>query len=482
MMYRKSPTGWLKHWDFTLLDEIAVSISFCLSYIIRLYDYNPFKTELYRTLFFVVLLSNLIVPMAFNTFSGVLKRGYSKLLIDTFRHVFLVLLINVFYTFLIHKGTEYSRIIVMLMAVFHFVLGYCFKIIYRTLRKPRKTEVRSFLLVTLSDWAEDAITNIVSDASGSITISGLAIVNEDMKGQEIRGYKVVANKDDVIEYATKEWIDEIYIRLPKSDHESDILFAKFMEMGITVHVDVGTVANYLEQKQIVENIGNAMVVTTSINTITGFKAFLKRTMDIVGGLVGSLFALLVMAIIAIPHRIASPGPLLYTSERIGLNGKRFKMYKIRSMYLDADARKKEFMAQNRVKDGMMFKLDWDPRIIGNKTLPDGTRKTGLGEFIRKTSLDEFPQFFNVLKGDMSLVGTRPPTPDEWEKYDIHHRARMATKPGITGMWQASGRSEITDFEEVVKLDTYYITNWSLSLDIKLLFKTVFAVFKGKGAM
>lgn len=152
------------------------------------------------------------------------------------------------------------------------------------------------------------------------------------------------------------------------------------------------------------------------------------------------------------------------------------------MYLDADARKASLMDQNRVKDGMMFKLDWDPRIIGNEELPDGTRKTGIGEFIRKTSLDEFPQLFNVLKGDMSLVGTRPPTPDEWDKYEYHHRARLATKPGITGMWQVSGRSEITDFEEVVKLDTWYIQNWSLGLDLKILLKTIKNVITRKGAM
>ena len=131
---------------------------------------------------------------------------------------------------------------------------------------------------------------------------------------------------------------------------------------------------------------------------------------------------------------------------------------------------------------MMFKLDWDPRIIGNRELPDGTRKTGIGEFIRRTSLDEFPQFFNVLKGDMSLVGTRPPTPDEWDKYEFHHRARLATKPGVTGLWQVSGRSEIKDFEEVVKLDTEYINNWSIGLDIRILFKTLIVTARHKGAM
>ena len=139
--------------------------------------------------------------------------------------------------------------------------------------------------------------------------------------------------------------------------------------------------------------------------------------------------------------------------------------------MDAEARKKELMEKNKIQDGLMFKMDNDPRII-----------KGIGNFIRKTSLDEFPQFWNVLKGDMSLVGTRPPTVDEWEKYEVHHRKRLAIKPGITGMWQVSGRSGITDFEKVVELDTGYITDWSLGLDMKLLWKTVLVVFRGEGSM
>ena len=150
--------------------------------------------------------------------------------------------------------------------------------------------------------------------------------------------------------------------------------------------------------------------------------------------------------------------------------------------MDAEARKAELMKENKLGDGKMFKMDFDPRVIGNKVLPDGTHKTGVGDFIRRTSLDEFPQFFNVLKGDMSLIGTRPPTVDEWEKYELHHRARLAIKPGLTGMWQVSGRSEITDFEEVVKLDTKYISEWSFLLDIRILFKTVLIVLGQKGSM
>ena len=178
----------------------------------------------------------------------------------------------------------------------------------------------------------------------------------------------------------------------------------------------------------------------------------------------------------------SPGPIFFGQTRIGKNGKKFTCYKFRSMYLDAEERKAALAAENRVSDGMMFKLDFDPRIIGSRRLPDGTIKKGLGNKIRDWSIDEFPQFWNVLKGDMSLVGTRPPTEDEWVKYELHHRSRLAIKPGITGMWQVSGRSEITDFEQVVALDRSYIANWSLELDVKILCKTVGVVLRHEGAM
>lgn len=205
-------------------------------------------------------------------------------------------------------------------------------------------------------------------------------------------------------------------------------------------------------------------------------------MDIVGGLVGCLFTLIIMIFVGPAIYIASPGPIFFSQERVGRNGRKFKMYKFRSMYMDAEERKNELMAQNKIGDGMMFKMDFDPRIIGNKVLPNGKKKTGIGQFIRKTSLDEFPQFFNILVGDMSLVGTRPPTLDEWEKYEPHHRARMSFRPGLTGLWQVSGRSNITDFEEVVKLDTKYISEWSVKNDLRIIFKTVVSIMQSDGAI
>ncbi len=158
------------------------------------------------------------------------------------------------------------------------------------------------------------------------------------------------------------------------------------------------------------------------------------------------------------------------------------MYKFRSMYLDAEERKKALAESTGQSGELMFKLEHDPRIIGQVQRPDGTWKKGIGGWIRDLSLDEFPQFFNVLKGDMSLVGTRPPTVDEWENYKPAYRARMSTRPGVTGLWQVSGRSKIRDFDQVVQLDREYIEIWSPKLDWQILGKTVLTVITRKGAM
>ena len=205
-----------------------------------------------------------------------------------------------------------------------------------------------------------------------------------------------------------------------------------------------------------------------MNYASASALLVKRLMDIAGGLVGCIFTGIIFLFVAPMIYISSPGPIFFSQIRVGKNGKKFKMYKFRSMYMDAEERKKELMAQNQM-DGLMFKMKDDPRI------------TKVGKFIRKTSIDEFPQFFNVLKGDMSLVGTRPPTLDEFMQYEEHHKRRLSLKPGITGMWQVSGRSEIQNFEDVVKLDLEYIDNWSIWLDIKILLQTVLVVLMHRGA-
>lgn len=304
----------------------------------------------------------------------------------------------------------------------------------------------------------------------------------DNKKQKIDGVDVITDVENIAKYIGMRWVDEVFVILSDKFTYPFELIEQLEQTGVVVHIHLAKISRVPGKKQFVENIGDYTVLTTSMNYATQRQLLAKRLMDIAGGLVGCILTGIVFLFVAPMIYIASPGPIFFTQERVGKNGKKFKMYKFRSMYMDAEARKAELMKDNKLGDGKMFKLDFDPRVIGNKILPNGKKKTGVGDFIRRTSLDEFPQFFNVLKGDMSLVGTRPPLFSETSLYELNHYARLVIKPGITGMWQVSGRSDITDFDEVVRLDKEYIENWSIGLDIKILFKTILVVFKKDGSM
>ena len=314
------------------------------------------------------------------------------------------------------------------------------------------------------------------------SLAGVVVIDADWSGKKICGVPVVANADELPMYVCQEWIDEVLVVISEQLPYPEELIDKLTETGATVHLNLAKITNKTGKRQFVEKVGEYTVLTTSLNYASAGQLLLKRLMDIFGGLVGCIATGIICLFVGPAIYIASPGPIFFSQERVGKNGKKFKMYKFRSMYMDAEERKAELMKENKLGDGKMFKMDFDPRVIGNKVLSDGTHKTGVGDFIRRTSLDEFPQFFNVLKGDMSIVGTRPPLISETNLYEPHHKARLAIKPGITGMWQVSGRSDITDFEEVVRLDKEYIENWNIGLDIKILFKTVMVVVKKDGSM
>ena len=338
-----------------------------------------------------------------------------------------------------------------------------------------------YIIVT-DEKSHQTVCRLQEKNHGNYRFLGMCIADKNCKGQFVSGIEVTANIDDVIEHLCREWVDEVYIAVPSTDKCLQWLISDLTDMGVIVHQELVDLYNTGANFQTVEKIAGSIVLTTGINAVTYKQAAIKRTIDILVGLVGCFATLLLIIVLGPLIYIKSPGPIFFSQTRIGKNGKKFKMYKFRSMYMDAEERKAELMKENRVKDGMMFKLDFDPRIIGSKKLPDGTVKKGIGNYIRDWSLDEFPQFLNVLLGDMSLVGTRPPTEDEWNKYELHHRARLAFRPGITGMWQVSGRSNITDFDEVVKLDREYIRNWSMGLDFRILLQTVKVVLGKEGSM
>ncbi|MGN0528811.1 MAG: sugar transferase [Eubacterium sp.] len=354
-------------------------------------------------------------------------------------------------------------------------------------------------VITVSDLAEGMVEKLLDD--WTVRVSGIALVDDLCKdgvfydsfarreengsgggaststavkhADSVLDVPVVATGSDYLNWIRTAPLDEVYINVPYKDGSGvHDMIEELESMGITVHINVPALEKIVDDSNF-NNINCKMyaghpMATFAAAVHNNTLLAVKRFIDIIVGFLGCIVSIPIILITAIPLLIESPGPLFFKQQRVGKNGRFFNIYKLRSMYPNADEMKKELMEQNKM-EGLMFKMDNDPRI------------TKVGRFIRKYSIDELPQFFNVVKGDMSLVGTRPPTVDEFEKYESRHKRRLSMRPGITGMWQVSGRSNIQDFEEVVKLDCQYIDNWSLALDIKLLLKTVKVVLKHEGA-
>lgn len=478
-MYRKDSQEWLKHIDFILLDLICLQAAFLLAYAASGYGFHPYRSMLYRNVAVILECIDLFVIFFNSTMSGVLKRGYYKEFTVTVKNALIVAALTILYLFALQQGQNYSRLALFLMIPIYVVITYLTRLLLKSRLKKQMEEgtKTSLLIITSQDIAHRVVKSMKENNFARYVISGVALVDADRVGNVIEGIPVVAGTDDIPEYVCNEWIDEALIVISEELPYPKELIRVLTETGVTTHLNLAKITSMPGKRQFVEKVGAYTVLTTSMNYASTFQLMLKRGMDIAGGLVGCFLTGIIFIFVAPAIYLASPGPIFFTQERVGRNGKHFKMYKFRSMYMDAEARKAELMKENRLGDGKMFKLDFDPRVIGNRILPDGTKKTGIGDFIRRTSLDEFPQFFNVLKGDMSLVGTRPPLISETNLYEPHHKARLAIKPGITGMWQVSGRSDITDFEEVVNLDKEYINNWNIGLDIKILIRTVFLVAK-----
>ena len=379
---------------------------------------------------------------------------------------------------------DYSRIALFTMVVIYGVVTYIARLLWKRLLQHRMKngEEVSLVIVTSKKIAKDVVRNLKEKNYNMYKLTGIIVLDRDMYGSIIGGVPVVANADNAAEYLLQNWVDEVFFNVEKNVPYPKELIDRCSEMGLTVHMNLAQISDSTLGKQSIGRVGDYTVITSSINVMTMRQAFMKRTIDILAGIVGCIATVIIFIFVAPIIYIKSPGPIFFAQERIGQNGKPFKMYKFRSMYMDAEERKAELMKENKMSNNLMFKMDFDPRIIGNKILPDGKKKTGIGQFIRSTSLDEFPQFYNVLIGKMSLVGFRPCLKSEYEEYEYHHRARIAMKPGITGMWQVSGRSDITDFEEVVRLDTEYIRNWSMGLDLRIMLKTVSTVLHRDGSV
>lgn len=468
-MYKKNEKTWLKHLDFTLLDLIVMQVSFVISYMMRHGFVNPYKIPVYARLAAILVLLDLCVVFISECYSGILKRNRYQELRATLVHTTVIFFGILAYMFITKQSGIYSRQVLYSFWVVDIILEYFARIfLKRTVRKQviNNTGKNDLMVVVDKANAKECLEELTHTIYADYRVSGVCITDEDLVGQIIEGAEVVANADTFMEYIRTHVVDEVFL-FGNTPQSTEYLAEQLVEYGLTVHINLLHESKIMSN-HIVEQCGKYMVMTTSMLIATPRQALFKRVMDIVGSIIGLIITGVAFLIFAPIIKKQSPGPIFYVQTRMGRNGRPFKFYKFRSMHVGADKLQEELQAQNEM-DGHMFKLEDDPRVFP------------IGKFIRKYSIDELPQFWNVLRGDMSLVGTRPPTEAEFKDYEIHHKARLAIKPGLTGMWQVSGRSDITSFEEVVELDTEYIANWSFGLDFKILFQTIGVVLGAKGS-
>ncbi len=468
-MYKKEKNSFMKHIDFTIVDLLALQVALVLAFWMRLGFDNPYANDDYMRLAIVMILIDLCVVFLAESYTGVLRRGNIQECKSVIVHSTTVFLGIVVYMYGMKLSAIYSRTLLFSFWIFSIVIEMIGHVVLKN--RIRKTMLRarnlsSMVLVTTEEEAIGCLREFEALPYRDYEITGLVIVDKDRVGDKLRGVPVVACADSFLEYVKKNVVDEVFI-LGNTRSSSEALADELLELGVTVHFSLVHESS-LRPNKVVEKYGHYMVLTTSMRIASRRELFIKRTVDIVGSIVGLFLTAIAFVVFAPIIKIQSPGPIFFSQIRIGRNGRRFRFYKFRTMSVDAEEMKKDLEEHNEMQ-GLMFKMEDDPRIFP------------IGRFMRKYSIDELPQFWNVLKGEMSLVGTRPPTVDEFEQYEAHHKARLGIKPGLTGMWQVSGRNKVTDFEEVVALDTSYITNWSIGLDLKILLKTVQVVISGRGA-
>ncbi|MDD6072302.1 MAG: sugar transferase [Clostridiales bacterium] len=454
---------------------------FCIivSYIAAMYTRGLSDTfhntetsqDMYLSIIIYLIFFHVLAYFLLDWNVAIFKRGYFVELIAVVKYNLFLMVITGLFLFLTQLAKDFSRIVFVSFFIYNILFTYAGHLILKhfLIKYYRKSSgSNKTLIITTSDLIGQTLKQMNSATEWGHEVSSIILMDEDHTGENYDGIPVVANRVNLYEVAPSLMMDEVFINLPEySNKQLEKIINQFEYSGITVNVNVDFF-DILTAHKTTENFAGFTVLSYAANVFDYRRMMVKRIIDIIGALVGLAITAILTPFVALAIRIDSPGPIFFKQKRMGKNGREFYIYKFRSMYIDAEERKKELMSKNEM-DGLMFKMTDDPRV------------TKVGKFIRKTSIDELPQFWNILIGQMSLVGTRPPTIDEFQHYNLYYRRRLSIKPGLTGLWQVSGRSDIQDFDEVVKLDLQYIDDWSLTLDIKILFMTVFVVLFRRGS-
>lgn len=471
----------IKRYTFIIYDVFALVAAMFMAYYIRFGEttfYDDVQkvdgvTSLYSFVLVVSVLTSIFMNMVFEFTKHVFDRGIYAEFVTVVKLELSEVVAVLLYLFASKNSGWYSRIQMLVFFGANFVFLFAGHQILKyliTVYFKGNSATRQIMLISSSDKVESILEHFDRTNNWYFNLAYIVLIDVDRTGENINGIPIIANKDTMLESSKEIALDGVFINVSygiRSDFNIQKTLHDFQDMGVVVHVNIDALELDVTNK-VIENLGFFKVVSYSNRLLDPAQLIIKKCMDKIGGLVGCIITILVGIVVVPAILIESPGSPIYSQIRVGKNGRHFKIYKFRSMYKDADRRKAELMELNEM-DGAIFKIADDPRI------------TKVGKFIRKHSIDELPQFFNVLAGDMSLVGTRPPTVDEVEKYTTDQKRRLSVTPGITGLWQTSGRSSILDFDQIVKLDLEYIDRWSIGLDIKLLFKTVWVCISGSGA-
>ena len=449
---------------------IKISLAIVQSFIVILLGYSLSfikETEILQTSIIVLYFLHYIVFYSSDFGQDFFKRGNLREFACLTKYIiFFASAISISNFFLENRFSISRRGMVyflVLHSLFLYVLNFCIKHYWKRVFPNLKGSKKIFL-ITATSRVEKVMDKLLE--AGDIFWEVVAVSVLDEPNFQHQRLEVVP-VENILNYATHEVVDEVFINIPSEEYDIGEFISRFETMGIDVTVNLNAFDHNLGHDKKIRSMAGLNVITFSTNFYKSSHVIAKRIIDIVGSIFGLIICGLI-SIVLVPIIRKDGGPAIFAQTRIGKNGRHFTFYKFRSMCIDAEDKKSELLEKNTMQGGM-FKLDNDPRI------------TKVGKFIRKTSLDELPQFWNVLIGDMSLVGTRPPTVDEYETYTPEQKRRLSFKPGITGLWQVSGRSEIKNFDDVVKLDVAYIDGWTIWKDIEILLETFKVVLVRQGA-
>jgi exopolysaccharide biosynthesis polyprenyl glycosylphosphotransferase len=440
--------------------------------------------------------------------------SYIAELIKIFKAVSIGSLLTIAFTFLFRGGFafrefSYSRGVFLLDFLFALIAFSFFHTLLRyiqTLFRKRNINLIPTLIVGVNSESEQTIKELKERQDLGYRVVGIVATGNKYKSgnsgqlsaagdqeakmtdrwsmiddQSLLDIPIVGNLDELPEIIRKLGIQEVIIT--DSEIPSEKLFESMMELGRDRKVEfrlAPSLFNFLPQKTSVEQIGVLPMVRLFREPLSDAERFIKRASDILISGISLLIISPLWLVVSILIKLDSKGSIFFKQERVGMDGRKFLCYKFRSMRADSD----ETIHREAYRKNIEGKVleanagDEEKPVFGK--VRDDPRITHIGKFLRRSSLDETPQLLNVLKGDMSIIGPRPPIPYEVEEYDIRHRKRLDMKPGITGLWQVSGRNRLT-FEEMVRIDLFYIENWTLWLDLKIILLTLPAIIRGDGA-